>query len=712
MAYKIIDPPAVAYTQKDTDPWAPKPSNNNSMVEARSVFGKKLSSDPKQQEYFDYENKTEKEKKAYKKDKEAKAKSNAQEKEKEAAAAEVKRMEEERLAKLSLAQISERLYMIEPRSGRSIYVKGDGISGFGESSVEKVLVSYTRTILYKLKYPNGHSGDSIQESFSSKNSPNQEAEVREKVAAKLKDLDDNLTSGNYDREKYNTRDNLRGRPILVIEDAADDRTYKKKKVPLTDPKTGEPVMEKGIQKTTEVDEYVPVLTTKQSNSQKSYISDRGENSSIRISGLSQNEAAKKVGNSKAYELLTKSDQREWSAIYRDIQDELLLSETNKVNRYQKFLLTDVQVSYNEKTQIVSTFGDSEVVYHFGKQPIMVSLSGIVFDSIQHDWFYSFVQMYAKYGRGTALANANQTAIIELPNMTLEGSILSLTHTQNSQRDTDVSFSIQFYAKKITPKSSENFAANFASGRKYVFTPPPKNTPAKADTGFMATIASWGSAISGGITDLTNGLNAITDQARKGGTLLANSSTKIEAFGNRLKAVMAAASRLYNSIENPRSLIASMNRSSGNIARLPQTLADSFKSMKRIGKTNTTFPVSAGAAPTRKFALAAVTAKAATKAAESVSAAAASTAAQNAAIINPTPANIAAANAAKARAAIAANNAAKAAASRLAVQNRADADAAAAAIAKANREAAIAKRRHAIISSGGTYSDSTSLQIRV
>lgn len=118
--------------------------------------------------------------------------------------------------------------------------------------------------------------------------------------------------------------------------------------------------------------------------------------------------------------------------------------------YRKFFLTDVQVSYNEKTQITNTFGDGEVTYFFGRQPIIFNLSGILFDAIEQDWFTKMISLYADTLRGTKLAQNYELVELTLPNMILKGSILSLSHQQNSNSDQNIQFSMQFMAKEVRP----------------------------------------------------------------------------------------------------------------------------------------------------------------------------------------------------------------------------------------------------------------------
>lgn len=119
--------------------------------------------------------------------------------------------------------------------------------------------------------------------------------------------------------------------------------------------------------------------------------------------------------------------------------------------YTNFLLTDVQVGYSEKVQVMEVFGDSEVAYYFGKSPVVFTLSGLLFDDIDNDWFTKFQRLYTNVMRGTELARRYELIQVVLPNMEIIGSAMNMSYSQNSQRDTDIPFSFQVLAKVITPR---------------------------------------------------------------------------------------------------------------------------------------------------------------------------------------------------------------------------------------------------------------------
>lgn len=119
--------------------------------------------------------------------------------------------------------------------------------------------------------------------------------------------------------------------------------------------------------------------------------------------------------------------------------------------YTDFMLTNVDVAFNEKVQVNEVFGDSEVVYYFGRSPVQFNFSGILFDDVDNNWFYKFMVSYWSVLRGTQMAKNHHLCQINLPNMTLTGTISGMNYSQDSSRDTDIRFNFQFIAKSIVPR---------------------------------------------------------------------------------------------------------------------------------------------------------------------------------------------------------------------------------------------------------------------
>lgn len=122
--------------------------------------------------------------------------------------------------------------------------------------------------------------------------------------------------------------------------------------------------------------------------------------------------------------------------------------------YDSFLLTGVQCAMSEKVQITEVFGDNEVIYYFGRQPLIFNFSGILIDSPDNSWFAQWVKLFNDFMRGTQLARNYELIKIVLPNMEVTGSISSFSYSQDASRDTDIPFTFQFIAKIVVPIEAE------------------------------------------------------------------------------------------------------------------------------------------------------------------------------------------------------------------------------------------------------------------
>lgn len=127
-----------------------------------------------------------------------------------------------------------------------------------------------------------------------------------------------------------------------------------------------------------------------------------------------------------------------------------LDSAVKGRGYASFLITDISCSLDEKVQVVDVFGDAEVSYYFGRQPITFSFSGLLIDSVDNNWFIEWLEMYTHVLRGSQLARNYELIQLVLPNMTIVGTIPHTSWNQNSGRDTDIPFQFTFLAKQIVP----------------------------------------------------------------------------------------------------------------------------------------------------------------------------------------------------------------------------------------------------------------------
>ena len=184
-----------------------------------------------------------------------------------------------------------------------------------------------------------------------------------------------------------------------------------------------------------------IIENNYNNSGSAYVADRGTISSLRL-----------LTGDDPKTLLTRINSGIKGTDRRVLANAITnLTNTNGAG-FQDFLLTDVQVTYNEKVQVTELFGDANVAYYFGQSPVVYNVSGLLFDSLDNNWFVQFMETYAEIIRGSRLAANYQLIQLDLPNVTIIGSIMNLGYSQNAARDTDIPFSMQILAKTISHRS--------------------------------------------------------------------------------------------------------------------------------------------------------------------------------------------------------------------------------------------------------------------
>lgn len=118
--------------------------------------------------------------------------------------------------------------------------------------------------------------------------------------------------------------------------------------------------------------------------------------------------------------------------------------------FDEFFLVNVDLDLDEKMQISQTFGDSEVIYFFGRQPISITISGVLFDGLNLNWFGQYLALWSGNLRGTQLALRRNLVEIHFPSFIAVGTFTTTNLVMNSSSDATVSFTAKFLAKSIQP----------------------------------------------------------------------------------------------------------------------------------------------------------------------------------------------------------------------------------------------------------------------
>lgn len=140
-----------------------------------------------------------------------------------------------------------------------------------------------------------------------------------------------------------------------------------------------------------------------------------------------------------------------------IVDKMVSDKALKNYGYDGFMITNVSCSMSEKVQITEVFGDNEVVYYFGRQPMVFNIGGLLIDSADNDWFHNWLILYSDFLRGSQTARNYELIRLVLPNMVLTGTIMGFAWNQDANRDTDIAFQFQFMAKVVEPRPASRAA---------------------------------------------------------------------------------------------------------------------------------------------------------------------------------------------------------------------------------------------------------------
>lgn len=211
--------------------------------------------------------------------------------------------------------------------------------------------------------------------------------------------------------------------------------------------------------------------------------------------------------------------------------------------YDSFLITSVSCSLSEKMQVTEVFGDNEVVYYFGRQPIMFNISGVIVDSRDNEWFTDWLGMYSAVMRGSQLAQRNQLLRLVLPNMILTGTISSTSWTQDSSSDVSIPFNFSFLAKRVEPlavsesdKMAQNLidfskAEGFVTQQQITSLKSSLDSLTKAVKNPATTIAQLGSAMYSSAVTATTSLFQTPSAVQGAINSLKGIQSSVENFAN-------------------------------------------------------------------------------------------------------------------------------------------------------------------------------------
>lgn len=296
-------------------------------------------------------------------------------------------------------------------------------------------------------------------------------------------------------------------------------------------------------------------------------------------------------------------------------------------KYDSFFMTSYHITYSEKTQITPTFGDSEVVYYFGRQPVIAQISGLLFDSLDQNWFSRFVTLYWAVLRGSRLAASMELVELVLPNVKLVGTISGMAHSQDANNDSIVQFNFDFIVKELvyipTPKLTTNTSTGTSSLLNFMCGPdstlPMANINRVKDAVLSSrsslNLSTLGSAnnnalspIFGIISDITKSVKTATGDLTSilsRFTAPLNSVLRdITSVARQATALAGLVSSSVNSIvniplqavNNIRSTLSSLRMAAGVISHLPDSISGQMRRLILSGNISGTSAILSSSTP--------------------------------------------------------------------------------------------------------------------
>lgn len=116
--------------------------------------------------------------------------------------------------------------------------------------------------------------------------------------------------------------------------------------------------------------------------------------------------------------------------------------------YSNFIIQQVQDSRQEKQQILETFGDS-YIFFFGERPRVLSVSGLLMNTLDFNWRTEFWYNYEHVLRGTKLVEQDARIYLHWDDIIVEGYMIEAMARDDTSSPYHVAFSFQLFVTNHT-----------------------------------------------------------------------------------------------------------------------------------------------------------------------------------------------------------------------------------------------------------------------
>jgi hypothetical protein len=116
--------------------------------------------------------------------------------------------------------------------------------------------------------------------------------------------------------------------------------------------------------------------------------------------------------------------------------------------YSNFIIQQIQDSRQEKQQILETFGDS-YIFFFGERPRVLSVSGLLINTLDFNWRTEFWHNYEHILRGTKLVEQDARIYLHWDDIIVEGYMLEAAARDDASSPYQIPFSFQLFVTNHT-----------------------------------------------------------------------------------------------------------------------------------------------------------------------------------------------------------------------------------------------------------------------
>ena len=105
-----------------------------------------------------------------------------------------------------------------------------------------------------------------------------------------------------------------------------------------------------------------------------------------------------------------------------IPSKIKSTRKNATNSYSNFIIQSISDTRQEKAQFMETFGDT-YIFFFGEKPRILTVQGLLFNTLDFNWRTEFWHNYENYLRGTKLVELNARIYLHWDDIVVEGYML-------------------------------------------------------------------------------------------------------------------------------------------------------------------------------------------------------------------------------------------------------------------------------------------------